>query len=295
MTPTDQPPPVPNNSRPVCPICGGVVSRRGRTCRGCFFSQISFAEKWCSRCGVEFKPKSGVQINCDSCRFVCSICGGRKSNRGKPACRRCATKNTRRYNRTCALCGIQFQDRNNKSLYCDDCDLKVNPIVCLDCGVAITRGHQRCNACQAKRRASNPNRPPTGWRKYEHNGTRYRSKWEVEFAKILEICNVSFEYERRDVSTGTRPDFYIHALCRFIEIHPDYHGIKELIPENCVLVKTLSHARAMALAVALKVNPVAAKAHVKSLSTQAKRGFDKIIFSLAVFLRQTIEDEKSHQ
>ena len=204
------------------------------------------------------------------------------------ACRKCSAKENRIFRRVCEKCGADFTDRNNKSRYCPICDPLEMPIACIDCGKPITRSHERCNSCSALHRE--PEKQPKGWRKYEYNGTRYRSKWEVSVAAILTFCKVDFKYELYHKETGTRPDFYIPALDRFVEIHPDYHGKKKSLPGNCVLVKSLSHARAAAFSVAFKVNKPAAISYFNLLSKQAQRGMSRVTLDLAMYLRQAIAE-----
>lgn len=237
-----------------------------------------------------FTPHSGVQIRCDSCRFRCKTCGGKKSNGSSELCIRCAIKEKRRFIRSCQDCGAVLYCRNNKTKYCEACDKKHNPMACIDCGTPITRRHKRCNSCVAINRSLDPSCLRKGWLKYVHNGTRYRSTWEIAAAKIFEACGVNFEYERIDQETRTRPDFYIGAIDRYLEIHPDYHGVKKVIPHNCVLVKTLNHARASALGIALKMNPEAAKTYISNLSTMGKQGLERVSRDLVMYLRQAIEE-----
>lgn len=232
-----------------------------------------------------FAPKSGIQSRCDTCRRVCKGCGGQKCDGKRPYCHSCSMRITRRFNRQCMRCEAMFTDQNNKTEYCQACHGIVYPSACVDCQEPITYRHKRCPKCSAIARNRDDTKCPGGWKRYEFNGTRYRSRWEIEVAKILEACQVQFEYERRDDHTKTRPDFYFPTLDRYLEIHPDYHGVKKVLPVNVTLVKSLSHARSAALAVAFRLKPDQAKQFLKSMSGQALRGFGKISLDLAVYLR----------
>lgn len=157
---------------------------------------------------------------------------------------------------------------------------------CIDCGVQITTGKKRCNKCNAA------NRPPEhyskGWKKYEYNGIRYRSTWEIEFAKILTDCKVDFAYELLHEDSKTRPDFYIHEKKMYVEIHPDYHGKKKFIPDNCILVKSLSHARAVAYSICFRLNKTETIRVFEKMSRQAKIGVLHVLLSLAETTREAI-------
>lgn len=205
----------------------------------------------------------------------------------KRLCLACVAREVRAFQRTCVDCGAGFTDQNNRREYCNTCDAKHHPGVCCGCGAAVGKRNQRCNSCEATRRGQDPDRPPRGCRRYEHNGVRYRSKWEVEFASILEGAGVEFQYERFDPETRTRPDFYITALDRYVEIHPDVHGPKKL-PSNAVMVKTREHARAMAFSIALKVNRPGLDAFMRSQSVRSVRGMYKSTLSLLVYMGTAI-------
>lgn len=269
---------------PKC-SCGKPVSKPGGLCKSCGFANAKFKEKSCTVCGVSFVPKSGIQKDCEKCKFTCPICGGEKVP-GSKHCAKCTFKHTRKFNRVCQECGDKYKDSNNRSRYCEKCNSKINTGLCVDCGNPVSTKAKRCNTCNAYFR--NTNFPPKGWKKYEFNGVKYRSKWEIAFAEILTACDIDFKYELFHQGTGTRPDFYITKLDRYIEIHPDHHGTKAKLPENCILVKTLSHARAAAFSIAYKLNKDKAVCYEKRMSWQARSGMYKISLDLAVYLRGAI-------
>jgi hypothetical protein len=198
------------------------------------------------------------------------------------ACRKCSSTKLRHFQRVCDVCGVGFYDSNNKSRNCSVCDLVVNPKYCTQCGCGITRGHKRCNSCEARQR---PQRK--GWRRYLYEGIRYRSKWEVEVASIFFAFGISFEYERFDVVTKTYPDFYIHDLQRYFEIHPDYFGPK-VIPPNGIILKTLPHARAAAYAIAFRLYPTKIKLMFNQQPIHKQELMYKHMCSTAVYMRQLL-------
>jgi hypothetical protein len=249
------------------------------------FAKIKFKKKICISCGISFAPSSGVQKTCNNCRHKCPVCGGPKSEHA-PQCSKCACKFKRKFKRVCEHCGGKFTDSNNKSKLCKKCFKLKSKGICIDCGCKIKVRATRCNSCNAYNRK--PADQPGGWNKYEYNDCLYRSKWEIEFAKILTECQVDFEYEVYHAETKTRPDFFIPALKRFVEIHPDYHGIKKSLPDDCVLVKTLSHSRAEALAIAFKVNKTAASEYINNMSKAALMGMFKISKSLTKYFKHSI-------
>jgi hypothetical protein len=159
-------------------------------------------------------------------------------------------------------------------------------MVCIDCGCSITKGRKRCNPCSANNRS--PNHYKSGWAKYEFEGIKYRSTWEIEFAKILLACGVEFQYEVFHKETKTRPDFYIVAKDRFVEIHPDYHGKKKALPENCILVKTLSHTRAIALSICFSLEREKTIDYIGKMTKKSRRGLNKIAMDLCVYLRNAM-------
>lgn len=128
-----------------------------------------------------------------------------------------------------------------------------------------------------------------GWKKYEYKGIRYRSKWEVSTAILLEQLNIRFEYEKKDPVTSRRPDFYFPDLDRYLEIHPDIYGAK-ILPENCVLVKTQKHTEISALAIGFKLQPRLAYAFIAKSSDKKIKALEKATFDLSVYLRRLIEE-----
>lgn len=236
-----------------------------------------------------FKPSSGSQTRCESCRTSCRICGGKVSKPG--LCSSCACKTIREFSIKCSSCGEIFKEKTNKPTMCKKCKPKVHTH-CVDCGVEkkSARG-SRCNSCSAKNRARN-GISPGGWAKYEVGGIKFRSKWEVKFAEILWRFGVDFKYEMFHKPTMTRPDFYICEIDRFVEIHPDFHGVKEVIPENCVMVKTENDTEAMAYSICMLINRDAVLKHISGMGIRKAKYLLARVENLAMYLRQLIQEQQ---
>ena len=249
---------------------------------------MNLKNKVCRSCESVFSPRSGVQVFCDGCRKKCQECGGPKGVYGRPGkpCLKCSCKSERQFFRTCTECKAVFSDGNNRTQKCQGCRAKDPRGVCLDCGIAISKDARRCNGCRAKSAVATNT---TFGHKYEFDGIKYRSKWEAEFARRLTEYGVEFEYERYCPASKGFPDFYIPAKGLYIEIHPDWHGPKRL-PENCILVKTQTHAKAIALNLGLAINPEKAGAVVKSRSRRTLCYDLKACEKLAIYLKRAIAE-----
>ncbi|MGL4638389.1 MAG: hypothetical protein ACRCVX_01450 [Shewanella sp.] len=217
------------------------------------------------------------------------MCGGKVSKPG--LCSSCACKTIREFNIKCTSCGESFKAKTNKPTLCIQCKPKTLTH-CVDCGVIkkSARG-TRCNSCSAKNRSAN-GKASGGWDKYEVNGIKFRSKWEVRFAEILWRFGVEFKYEMFHKQTMTRPDFYICELDRFVEIHPDFHGVKDKIPENCVLVKTENDAEAMAYAICMGIKGDIVVNQIMAMGSRRAKYLLARVDKLATYLRQAIEEQK---
>jgi len=229
--------------------------------------KMIFKRKICKNCSSEFTPLSGVQALCGNCIRVCDCCKTPipKYSRSN-LCQKCSAKSKRKFSRICKECNIIFFDSNNKTIKCDACRKKENKGNCKTCGIKISKKAFSCNSCRAK--ASPPN--TSFLHRYEFNGIKYRSSWELEFAKLLNEFNVSFEYEKYCKDTKNFPDFYILELGVYVEIHPDIHGEKRL-PINCFLIKTLAAAKTMAILIAWMIDRKSAKEKIEKFK-KAKIG-----------------------
>ena len=151
-------------------------------------------------------------------------------------------------------------------------------------------GRFRCASCTTKKKHRDGVYANSGWNRYEYNGVRYRSKWEVEAAELLDTLQIPFVYEKKDEPTNTRPDFYIPELDRYLEIHPDRYGKKPYI-ENCIVVKTKEHAIASVLAIGFRIRRARTIHYIKQMQTRSVQAIGKHTFSLAYYLREMIETE----
>lgn len=178
------------------------------------------------------------------------LCGNPKSARSK-RCLDCGIK-SRVFRTECLKCGNTFESKNGrKTYYCSNCAL---PSFCLGCGKSLRKKYNsRCNSCEALGRHQRGVYSKKGWKRYEYSGIRYRSSWEVEFAKELDKYGVVFEYERYDKQTKTFPDFYFPDRNLYIEIHPR-EPEKKKVPENCIILTEQKHYRSFAKLLGLKQN-----------------------------------------
>ena len=160
---------------------------------------------------------------------------------------------SRKYRNKCQKCYVEFIGRNNSDRYCETCRIEFDPGKCSDCGISITKYHKRCNGCRAKARAKD-GVPSKSWMRYEYNGTKYRSEWELYCAKMLDFYGIEFEYEKFHEPTSTFPDFWIPAIGIYLELHPDWFGEKKNLPENTQLVKERKKIRDAVLGIVVRVN-----------------------------------------
>ena len=239
------------------------------------------------KCGIEFSPKSGASKKCDACRSLCAACGGKKSSRTTSSlCLKCASGLVRLFDRKCIDCGANFKDKNNKTKKCNSCAGKRGQ--CIDCEKELSSWRpKRCNSCSRKFIAKAQTSKPRGWRRYEFDGVRYRSKWEIEVAGVLRQCGVLFEYERLDQETKTRPDFWVPSISRYLEVHPDIYGEKKPVTD-CVIVKSKGHAIAAALAIGFRCNPERAKEMVSAMKKARLKATQRWALDLCAYLRQAI-------
>jgi hypothetical protein len=101
----------------------------------------------------------------------------------------------------------------------------------------IFRNHVTLSVSKSTRRAWSKNRDSMlaialnnafGHKRIEHRGTRFRSSWEVSFAKILDAQGIKWVYEPcnfKYIFEGSHrrytPDFWIPDWNSYVEIHPE--------------------------------------------------------------------------
>lgn len=263
------------------------------------FNKESFKKKICSLCHKDFKPNSGCQKYCDICRTTCPSCGShtnkiRDDNKRRISCRKCFGSK-RKYTFNCKLCLKFSRGSNNKQKICTRCKEKLS--YCIDCNKKLSKlgknRPRRCSSCSAKEQWIRGIRVKRGFKRLEYNGQCYRSKWEIEFAKMLTNCGIEFEYERYVKSLNCYPDFYIEKLDLFIEIHPDYYGPKRL-PKNCLLIKKKSHLEvAFILLFMLYFKPGRDKVFDK-MSTRKLKFYIKALTEMAPQIKQAIVERDSN-
>src|SRR3990172_1204058 len=159
----------------TCPTCRIKIRKTSKYCTSHSFFGITFKEKCCVKCKIAFIPNSGVQKFCKNCT-ICTSCGKHKGIDAKH-CIHCTVKINRINNNICVKCGQLFDNKNNIAKTCKKC----NEAFCIDCKKQIGTSHKRCNSCAAKYRFAIGTYSKKGWQKYEFDGSRYRSNWEVDF------------------------------------------------------------------------------------------------------------------
>jgi hypothetical protein len=100
---------------------------------------------------------------------------------------------------------------------------------CLDCGKLL--GHynaKRCGSCRSKKRyKDNPKshpwyaKPPVHNKWLKYNDKFFRSGWEANFAKWLDLSGIKWDYEPKTFDLGNTtytPDFYLSEFDCWIEI-----------------------------------------------------------------------------
>lgn len=236
---------------------------------------------------MKFKPKSGAATICEKCKTTCDLCGGvKRKGTHSNLCFNCGIS-LRSFESICIKCGKKFKDTNGLSKYCKDCG---NSGFCIDCGVPIKKKSKRCNSCARKYSHKKGIYRANGNKKYEYCGVKYRSSWQLDFAKTLTSYNIPFEYEKYDEETKTRPDFYFKKRNLYLEIHP-VKPHEKVIPSNCVLVTTKENANAFAKVISFKDN---LKDYSESLCKMTK---DEILkeyrqaLDLCCYLKQRIMEE----
>jgi len=194
----------------------------------------------------------------------------------------------RKFIKQCIKCGKNFRDTNGKSSLCKKC---TPPAICKDCGISIKKGKTRCNHCARIFSHKNGIYKGKGWKKFEYNGQKYRSSWEVDFAKIITDGNINFEYERYDKTTKTWPDFYFPWIDRYVEIHPVKPELK-VIPKNCVMVITKKQSDTIAKCIVFKKNkPAFEKTMSDMKSREIKKEYDNAL-DLCMYLKQALLEQE---
>jgi predicted amidophosphoribosyltransferase len=97
--------------------------------------------------------------------------------------------------------------------------------LCIDCGKRINYDHIRCHPCASKFNSGKNNfmfgKPSLHGYKIRYNKKWFRSSYEVNFAKFLDLSNIEWEYENKTFNLGNTtytPDFYLPEFDCWIEI-----------------------------------------------------------------------------
>lgn len=163
-------------------------------------------------CYVTYKYGSGL---CRSCAFFgkrnpAYKTGKYQNNKHCEICNKKISKSAKRCNKCVIRTG-----RVKKKYYCIDCGKQRSAIQC-----------KRCWKCYVKW-SQNPRNNKMFGKKAKHGkrikykGTYYRSTWEANFAKFLDLSGIKYRYEPEVFDLGNttyRPDFYIPEWDLWIEI-----------------------------------------------------------------------------
>lgn len=208
----------------------------------------------CKVCDCKIHKSTFIYGSC-----LCRKCAGQLRQKSKNKCVDCGKIIERRSTR-CKKCAFKgernpfFGKHSKRKL------ITIN-YCCIDCGDLITResalyGQGHCRHCGRNRKpiqlcvdcnkpVSNSTRKKGGfrcrycWRKFYrgskhhafgkifniphviYNNKRFRSSWEANFAKWLDLSNVDWLYEFETFNLGSTtytPDFYLPEFDTFIEI-----------------------------------------------------------------------------
>jgi len=142
----------------------------------------------------------------------------------------------------CVDCGIKISDNRHKR--CIDCFGKSvsgrkhpnwhgGKPNCVNCGKKISDNrHVRCIDCRGKY-YSGKNHPMFGRiafppPKIKYNKIYFRSLWEANFAKFLDLSEIAWHYESKAFDLGTAtytPDFYLVDFDCYVEIKGRWQGL----------------------------------------------------------------------
>jgi predicted amidophosphoribosyltransferase len=96
--------------------------------------------------------------------------------------------------------------------------------LCIDCGKRINYDHIRCHPCASKFNSGKNNfmfgKSPN-WKLVKYRNNWFRSYWEANFAKWLNLSDIKWKYEPKMFDLGNTtytPDFYLPAFDCWIEI-----------------------------------------------------------------------------
>jgi len=191
---------------PTCKVCKKEFYSKAHNAKTCNHCKDK-SHRLCKICGKKFKLESSSQYYCKDCKskkFFCDCGCGKKIEfytylRG------------------------QTYKKGHKKLGTG----KINNLKCVVCGSKTKKYNKTCSKkCYSKllsiKRKELLKNKNFGKRNFEYNGIKYRSSWEVEFAKHLDDKGIQFEYEPFgfELSNGTKyfPDFLIKPGNLFVEI-----------------------------------------------------------------------------
>ena len=140
----------------------------------------------------------------------------RKLTKGLP-CIDCGNLTSGIEHKRCIKCIKKYQIGKNAPNY------KGVKYFCIDCGKKLANIYaKRCRSCSSKgNKNSHFGILPNHSKRIKYNKTTFRSGWEVNFAKWLDLSGIKWDYESKTFNLGNTtytPDFYLPEFDCYIEI-----------------------------------------------------------------------------
>ena len=197
-------------------------------------------EKVVSKFGQAKHHKDGLKSHCKTCclmayKHKCSDCGTTIKNKNSQRCKSCATKH--RYNKIgrkefrCVDCSCKISYGHKRCTNCiklyqvgkQASNYKGVKYICTDCGKNLKNIYaKRCSSCAHK---GNYNakfgKPPKHSCRVTYKNIKFRSYWEANFAKWLDLSGIKWLYESKTFDLGNTtytPDFYLPEFDCYVEI-----------------------------------------------------------------------------
>jgi len=205
-----------------------------------------FKEKSFSEFGIAKHHKDGLKSSCKECcrkqyEHKCLDCNNLIRRKNAKRCKSCAGKKLfdikGRLKFNCIDCGKTISYGHKR---CTKCHIKYSVgknannyrgvYYCIDCGKKLANIYaKRCKSCSNKGKR-NPHfgiTPQHTQRNY-YKSICFRSSWEANFAKWLELSGIAWEYEKHRFNLEDctyTPDFYLPEFDCYIEIKGWWQGM----------------------------------------------------------------------
>lgn len=139
------------------------------------------------------------------------------SKKSKPLCIDCGIQISGFEHKRCIVCVKTYQTGKNASNY------KGVKYECIDCGKKLANIYsKRCQPCAKTGKRNNRfGKTPKHTKRINYNNIIFRSLWEANFAKWLDLSGIKWKYESKTFDLGDTtytPDFYLPEFDCYIEI-----------------------------------------------------------------------------